>query len=510
MSVCVVTAEEAAARDAAAIESGIPSLELMRTAGVRAAAEIRRRFGERLAGGVIIYCGAGNNGGDGWVIAGEFARGLYPVRVVEVGAPRSDDAVEAKRSAMTILADAEQVMGPNSAAPSIVVDALLGIGTTGAPRGAFAAAIREIAEHRTRGAKVVCIDLPSGLDATTGSSHEAVEGDLTLTFGSVKRGHLISRDACGEIVCLDIGLGPAGSARDRDVTLVDSGWVHSRLPRLPANAHKGTRGKVAIVGGGIGMAGAAILSARAALRSGAGLVRAIVHPENRDAVHTAVPSALVSGWPRTTRELEEMAGWADVMVIGPGLGRTRESEIMGTTMLEASGCPLLVDADMLNVFEGDTGALARAVGGRTALLTPHPLEMSRLVSTPVEAVLDRRFEIGCQLASECGATVLLKGTPTVISAVDGRRLVSAAGTPALATGGSGDVLAGIIGALMVRIPDTLNAAACAAWIHGRAAELCGPGLGVVLEDVLYAMAAAWNERAPLLPPPILARLPGIA
>jgi NAD(P)H-hydrate epimerase len=172
---------------------------------------------------------------------------------------------------------------------------------------------------------------------------------------------------------------------------------------------------------------------------------------------------------------------------------------------------MLLDADALTAFAGDLPALRELIGERPALITPHPVECARLLGVTPKEVLDRRFDVGGELAREIGATVLLKGVPTVISDPDGRRLVIAAGTPTLATGGSGDLLCGIAGTLLAQMDDTLVAAACAAWIHGRAAELAGPyARGTTLEDVLAMLPNAW--RIPETPPryPVLAELPAVS
>jgi hydroxyethylthiazole kinase-like uncharacterized protein yjeF len=179
-------------------------------------------------------------------------------------------------------------------------------------------------------------------------------------------------------------------------------------------------------------------------------------------------------------------------------------------ILAGSTLPVLLDADALNVFDGDVAALGRLLKGRSSLITPHVAEFARLAKIDVKDVLDNRFEVGIEMARELGATVLLKGSPTVIFALDGQRYVVARGTAALGTGGSGDLLAGIAGTLLAQSLDAPTSASCAAWVHGRAAELCEYVRGTTLEDVLYALPRAWNEGEPLLKPPVLAELPAVA
>ena len=505
MTVLVVTAAQSAARDRAAIEGGIPSRALMQRAGAAAAAEIVHTFGDAIAHGVAVFAGPGNNGGDAWVVAGALAAVGVTVRVVEVAAAKTDDA-RAERQSARALIDAHEPSG----AERVVVDGILGTGAAGAPRGAIADAIRRIGELRDAGARVVALDVPSGLDASTGEGDVTVTADLTITFGTMKRGALVKRDRCGRIVVVDIGLGAHTSLDDGAATLVDCAWVASRVPRIAVNAHKGTRRRVAIVGGTEGMAGASILAARAALKSGVGMARAVVHPASVPPLQASVPAALTRPWPDSDADLQESIGeWAHAVVIGPGLGRAPDTRARVERILLAWRGPVLLDADALTVFEGDAPALGSLLGGRKAIVTPHVVEFSRLSGKSVEEVLAAPFDVGRELASTLGCVVLLKGVPTVLTAPDGRSLVSAAGTPALATGGSGDVLAGVAGTLLAQIDDPLDAAACAAWIHGRAGELAGSrgARGTSIDDVVEQLANVWSEPASRPRPPILAELP---
>ena len=511
MPVWVVSARESAERDRAAIDNGTPSRSLMQRAGTAAAREIMRRYGERLKDGALVFTGPGNNGGDGWVVAGALAGADVKVSVLEAGAPdqrKSPDAFAEREAALPRV----NVVNTPPANTGVVVDALLGTGFEGEPRGEIATAISRLNSLRAT-APVVALDVPSGLNATTGQHATCVVADLTTSFGGVKRGTLLARDCCGEILAIDIGLDDKSSPRPppRLPSLVDGAWVTSRVPPIRYDAHKGTRKHLAIVGGGAGMPGAVVLAARAALRSGIGLVRTMVAAENVGAVLTAVPSALNSQWPDGDDQLKsEIARWADAVVLGPGLGKSAESRELVERILRASDVPVLLDADALNDFAGDTESLAKLLLGKRALLTPHVAEFARLMDTTAEQVLANRFDIGTELAQKLGAIVLLKGSPTMIFSPDGDRLTVARGTAALGTGGSGDILTGIAGTLLAQMDDTMDAASCAAWMHGRAAELCGYVRGTTLEDVLYALPRAWNEPEPTPEPPVLAVLPAVA
>jgi hydroxyethylthiazole kinase-like uncharacterized protein yjeF len=480
----------------------------MERAGTGAAGEIARRYPEQLRDGAVVFTGPGNNGGDGWVVAGRLARDGVKVTVIEVVAAKTPDAVAWKEATV----DSVTVAGSGADDARLVIDALLGTGSEGEPRGQIAEAIAGINRMRSSGARVAALDLPSGLDATTGSHSTCVVADLTLSFGAVKRGSLLARDCCGSIAVIDIGLDDNSQSTDDNLPfLIDGDWVKSAIPPIRYDAHKGSRKHLAVVGAGPGMPGAVVLACRAALRSGIGLVRALVAPGNVGAVLDAAPSALISEWPTSKTEIHAgISAWANAVVIGPGLGRSHDTRELVERILADSLVPVLLDADALNVFEGDAKSLGALMKSRPALITPHPAEFARLAGVAVEEVLANRFDVGEELALTLGATVLLKGSPTVIFTPRGERFVVPRGTAALGTGGSGDILAGIAGTLLAQTADAPTAACCAAWVHGRAAELCQYVRGTTLEDVLYALPRAWNETEPTPVPPVLAELPSVA
>jgi hydroxyethylthiazole kinase-like uncharacterized protein yjeF len=250
----------------------------MQRAGNAAAGEISRRYSDRLQRGVRVYTGPGNNGGDGWVVADALARTGVEVIVVEAAEPKTPDAVAEKRAAMESSRGIRSIpLGERSESvqPGVVIDALLGTGAEGKPRGAIAGAITIVNGLRADGSTVAALDIPSGLDATSGVHDACVRADATFTFGGIKRGSLLARDCCGEIVVVDIGLddrAPEG-ASPRLPWLIDGPWVKANIPSIRYDAHKGTRRHLAIVGGGKGMPGSVVLATRAALRSGLGVVR---------------------------------------------------------------------------------------------------------------------------------------------------------------------------------------------------------------------------------------------
>ena len=506
----VTTAAQAAAIDASAIAAGAASFGLMTAAGRAAADVIRSRLRGSLDDGCIVFAGSGNNGGDAWVVASELATAGFAVIVVEVEPCRTDDAKHAKAAvapAVRVVSLAD-VSTPASGKAPVVVDGLLGTGASGAARGLIADAITLINRWRNAGARLVSLDIPSGVDATTGATPGAcIRADLTITFGTLKRGLLRHRDAAGAIIVVDIGLGAATNGDALD--LIDSRAALGAVPAIAANANKGTRRRLLVIGGASGMAGATILAARAALRSGIGMVKLCVEAPSIGPVQAAEPSAMTTQWPVDDAALAEYLGWAQCVLIGPGLGLSRTSRELAMRVLSAWRGPVVVDADALTAFEGNPERLGDMLSGRPAVITPHAVEAHRLAGTSAADIDAGRFETAGLLAQRVRATVLLKGVPTVVS--DGTRtVVVAAGTPSLATGGSGDVLSGIVATLLAQTNDPMASASSSAWVHGRAAELAGPAAvrGVTLDDVVASLRLAW--RAPDAPkPPIIALLPAV-
>lgn len=506
----VTTAAEAAAIDARAIAAGTASFTLMSAAGRAAADVIRARLRPYLADGCIIFAGPGNNGGDAWIVARELAAATIAVILVEVEPPKTDDAQKAKSSvgAGVRVVPLAEVAVPAAGKQPVVVDGLLGTGASGAARGAVGEAIRVIRGWQTSGARVVALDVPSGVDATTGvAAGDSVRAELTVTFGTIKRGLLRNRAAAGAIAVVDIGLGGAPNADGLE--LIDSPSALAAVPPIGANAHKGTRRRLLVIGGATGMAGATVLAARSAMRSGIGMVRLCVEANSITAVQAAEPGAMASAWPADDTVLADYLSWPHCVLLGPGLGLSRAGRELATRVLTAWRGPVVVDADALTAFEGDVERLGELLKGRPAVITPHVVEAHRLAGLTAADIDTGRFESAALLAKRVRATVLLKGVPTVVS--DGARtVVIAAGTPALATAGSGDVLAGIVATLLAQTSNPVSSAATAAWVHGRAAELAGPASvrGVTLEDVIASLRLAW--RAPDAPKlPMIGSLPAV-
>ena len=504
MIIPVLDAAQAADWDERArIKEGIPSRVLMESAGRGIARVIARELGAGLRDGVIVAAGPGNNGGDGWVAARALSALGVKVHAVEAGPKRSEDCAASRALA---LAGGVALLEPDGPWPGVgvVIDALLGTGATGAPRGR----IKDLAARVSAlGSSVVAVDGPTGLDLTTGEAHDPVRALVTVTFGGVRRGHLLARDWCGKIIVIDIGFPQANPAWPG---LVHDRWAREVLPPFHSTMHKGDRGRVLVVGGDEGMAGAAIYAARSALGAGAGLVKLAAAEATVRAAQESLPDALTLTTrlgPDVEPDLVAAVAWADAVVLGPGLGRSEARRRLVGRLLDQIDKPTVIDADALQAEITDWG-----VKRGPRVLTPHPGEFAAAFPDLKALAEGDRFGAADRAARAAKATVLLKGVPTVVASPESSGLVVAAGNPALATGGSGDVLSGLIGAFLARGMKPAVAAALGAHAMGRAAELAAAqhtARGTRPSDVVAALPEVWrrwSEPAPAPDPPILLEL----
>ena len=501
----VLSASEAAAWDAAArTQYRVPSRVLMETAGRAVVQVLIAAMSEASVGGVLVAAGAGNNGGDGWVIARALHAVGIPVWVAAVD-PKTDDAIDNRALARL---EGVRELGREEAWPkaTLAVDALLGTGAAGPAKGDVLALAQRLVEY---GAPILAVDGPTGLDLTSGEAHGPVRAQLTVTFGAPRRGHLLAREWCGKVVVVDIGFPPPDSAWP---LLVTDRWAAERLPRLAPQMHKGDRGRVCVVGGADGMSGAALHAARAALAAGAGLVKLVATRETIAAAQASLPDVLTveSALGETLEPaVAEAIDWADAMVLGPGLGREpREARAsFVAAAVSRRPVPTVIDADALHVFRADV-----PTGSRAFVCTPHLGEFRALAGDALadEAANDR-WSAAARAATRLKCTVLLKGVPTVIADLRGPEHVVASGNPGLATGGSGDLLAGFIGAFLARGTAPAEAAALGAHALGRAAELGArqwTARSLRPADVLAALPDVWRAWRDVKPaqPPVLVEL----
>lgn len=501
----LLTCARMARCDAWAVRHGVPAEVLMERAGRAVADAVVARWIPRP---VLVLCGPGNNGGDGYVAARHLAAAGWPVRVA-ASAPWQDMKGEARAQAQRWvevcaragLNDASTVLALTPAAlegAGLVIDALFGAGLTRPLEESVAVVLAQAARQ---GVPIVAVDVPSGLHGDTAQAMGAVPAVLTVTFHRKKPGHVLmpGRALCGEVVLADIGI-PADALADPDTGPDEGAWENApalwvdRWPRPDPSGHKYRRGH-AVVFGGARMVGASRLSARAAARIGAGLTSLAVPQAVWPVYASAAWSTMVRGLDdgddallmRAWREALGTLRWSAVL-LGPGAqaglpGEGGEGGTLRALVLSALGAPgdgpLVLDADALTAFEAAPQALfdAIALHGGPVVLTPHEGEFNRLFGTTPHDKIARTRDA----ARRSGAVVLHKGPDTVIACPHGRVVVNTQAPPWLATAGSGDVLAGLITGLLAQGMPAMDAASAAAWVHGAAAAGFGPGL--VAEDL---------------------------
>jgi NAD(P)H-hydrate epimerase len=463
-SAVLLSTQEMAAADRAAIAAGTPGIALMEAAGWQVARLVRQHYAPRRT---VVLCGPGNNGGDGFVAARLLDRWGWPVVVGllgERGALKGDAALAAARWQGPLRPLSEELLSGNP----LVVDALFGAGLTRPLDGMARAVVEKIA---ALGLPTVAVDLPSGVNGDSGAVlGAAARAELTVTFAAAKPGHLLlpGRELCGRLEVCEIGVAPPGSGATFHNR--PSLWLH-HLPIPQARGHKFSRGHL-LVAGGADMTGAARLAARAGRRVGAGLTTLAAPTGMVDIYQQDAPGTLVkpqTAWPDLLADHRVNAA-----VIGPGLGVGEATRRLALQALAASKACVL-DADALTSFAGNPLTLWCARGG--PVLTPHDGEYARLFRHEGDRL--SRARAG---AKESGAVLVLKGSDCVVAAADGRAAIADNAPPDLATGGAGDVLAGLIGGLLAQGMPSFEAACAGVWMHGEAASFFGPGL--VAEDLV--------------------------
>lgn len=493
----VLTAAQMREADRRTIEDiGIPSIVLMETAGREVVAAIDRALTGQADRAVAILAGRGNNGGDGFVVARILAQRGTDVRVFLIGArsqvqgdarvnldilDRLGIRVTAIRSTAAWAAQSKDALGAD-----LVVDALFGTGLS-SPLGGLHA--RVVEDLNAADVPVVSIDLPSGLSADRPEPvGPHVRATLTVTLGGLKYPLVLppGDGSCGEIVVADIGIPPrviAGLSGPR-VELLQPADMRARLPQRRPDSHKGTYGHVLIVAGSPGKTGAAALAARGALRAGAGLVTVAVPASVQPTVAAlgtefmtlALPDdGAGSPVPGALNALRQTT--ADVMAIGPGLGTGAGTRALVDGLIRHATIPLVLDADALTVIGSEARALGRP--HRPVIVTPHPGEMSRLLAWSTAEVQGDRLGAARTAAARLKACVVLKGHRTLVADVDGAVAINPTGNPGMATGGSGDVLTGMVAAALAQIGNVGAAARLAVYLHGTAGDLAARDLGVL-------------------------------
>ncbi len=501
----LLDAEQMRAVDRWAIDvRGVPSLDLMERAGAAVARTV-----ERIApdGPVAVVCGKGNNGGDGLVVARLLREGSRRVTVV-CTAPPGDFAGDARVNldrlpgeAPIELTEERERAERALAGATVIVDALLGTGFLGEPRGAVGEAVDAVNAGRAPGARVVSVDVPSGVDASTGVvAGAAVRAAITVTFHAGKPGLWIApgKAHAGEVETIEIGI-PRGSPKDTKVGLIGPA-VFDLLPRRSASSTKFLSGHVLLAGGSPGLTGAPRMAAHAAMRAGAGYVTAFIPASLQTIIATAGPPELMThgladeDGGLIAQGVDEVLTGTErggALALGPGLGRSPGAFEFARELARRAQVAMVLDADGLNAHAGRLGDLASRQA--PTVLTPHEGELGRLLEVDSQQIQAERLRHVREATELSQAVVVLKGDDTLIAAPSGAVAVSPGGTPALATAGTGDVLTGVIAALLAAGLEPFTAAAAGVWLHAEAgreaARRQGANEGVVASDVIAALPA---------------------
>lgn len=497
----IFTADEMSRADSAAQELGLPGVVLMERASAGMAREILTRFGD--AERALVVCGGGNNGGDGFVVARELHRAgmevcVYPTKDEYRGDPKTN--LDVLRNLDVEIVDGSG-FEESLAEADLVVDALLGTGFSGEVREDVAALIRKINGLE---ASVASVDVPSGVNGSTGEVEGgAVRANLTVCAHAAKAGCVISPGSlhAGEVAVVDIGI-PAEADSEPSILWTDAASL-APLPRTRPPAHKYSAGAPLVVAGSRAMTGAAAMTARGAQRAGCGIVFLVVPESAAPSLDAELTEVLVYGAPEdedgylgegALQTVLEHAERATALATGPALGGGERTRALVEGMLSGTDIPALLDADAVTSLAGSDVLAQRDA---PAVITPHDGELGRLLGTGAREVAARRLRYAREAAGAHLCTVLLKGQDTLISRGE-QTSVNSTGSVALATGGTGDVLAGVIGALLSRGMDEYEAARAGAWAHGRAAELWladtgWPAESLAATDLLPYLPRAFAE-----------------
>jgi NAD(P)H-hydrate epimerase len=510
----ILTAEEMGAVDRrTADEFGVPLATLMENAGTAVAKFCLRRY--PVAERVVVLCGKGNNGGDGFVAARVLAEAGVGVEVLLLGR-RDEVKGEAAEALGSLPAEALGVrlrevvdesvlaeMREDLESAELIVDAVVGTGFKPPLRG-LAAAVRDVV--REVAAAVIAVDLPSGWDAD--SIEQKVEGayraNAVVTFTAPKRAHVFGALTRGPVVMAGIGSPDAAVISDTGLSWTGAAKAIAERPR-DVNSNKGMYGHVLVVGGSSGVTGAPKMASLAAMRTGAGLVTAAVPGWLAAQVGEVAPELMVrllhanvegSASLKNLEGLDDLLKGIKVLAIGPGLSTKGEASEFARGFVEKTRLPIVIDADALNAFEGKAELLNGR--GRTMVLTPHPGEMARLAGMTIKGVEADRLGLARRFAREHKLTLVLKGWRTLVAHPDGRVSVNTTGNPAMAKGGSGDILTGIVAAMLAQFPDDVAMAVEAAvYLHGLAGDFAAQAMDehtVLATDTVAHLSDAFRYR----------------
>ncbi len=480
----IVTKKEMQAIDAYTIDKiGIPSAVLMERAALCVVEEIERL--NPLKGRVLVVVEGGNNGGDGLAAGRMLLERGYQVDIYYIaGFEKVSQEFQQQRNVLHHLGVRFRKSIPNKEY-AVIVDGIFGVGLSREVQGIQKKVIDSL--NQMQGIKVA-IDIPSGIDATTGAMlGTAFHADYTVTFGLVKLGMFFSEgiDACGEIICRSIGFPKQSIEHVKPMIYAYDNSDLDKLPKRINNSNKGTYGRVAVIAGSKNMSGAAFLCSKAAYSTGAGLVKIYTHESNRTILQSQLPEAVMMTYEDYEGALacvEDALHWATVIVVGPGLGVDTVSERMLYELLMNAEVPMVVDADALNILSNNIELLHTS--SVQIIMTPHMKEMSRLIRKPVEEIMKNRFAISREFAKKMQVTLVLKDAKSIVTNGGQQTYMNLAGNNGMSTGGSGDVLAGIIAGMLAGGLSLADAARMGTYIHCQAGDLAAAHKGK------YAMLAS--------------------
>lgn len=515
----LVDGEQMAEIDRRTIEEhGIAGSELMERAGRAVVEAVAERWDGLDGLCAVVVCGKGNNGGDGYVIARLLRAHGVAVRLFLL-AQRADIKGDAAHHmhlweedggvVESLLDVGEEEFCRALSEADLAVDAVLGIGMREAPRPDIARAIEAM---NGCGRPIVAVDMPSGVDASSGQTPGAsIRAALTVTFGVAKVGHLFypGRARCGVLHLADIGFAAAAMRSTPSVAhLLDRGAMAALLPYRRGDEHKGSCGSVVVVAGSLGMTGAAALTAEATLRAGAGRVSLGIPASLNDILEVKLTEVMTRPLPEVKRrrclalrslgDIEALVDGADCLALGPGLGRYRETEELVRRLVARIEVPLVLDADGINACAGATELLKRRLA--PTVLTPHVGEFVRLSALSKGDILANPIGVSRCFAQEFQVVLILKGAPTVVAWPDGRVAVNSTGNPGMATAGSGDVLTGLVAGFIAQKVEVERAAALAVFVHGAAGDRARDRLGewsVMAGDIAAEVPGTLLELAGL-------------
>ena len=469
-------------------EIGIPSLVLMERAALETVKIIEQRisYSER----ILVVCGSGNNGGDGYAIARLLYLKGYKVDICFVGNDNSRSLENREQKRICDYYQIPVVKDLKEKEYNVIVDAIFGVGLSREISGSYYDVINIL--NRMKGLKIA-VDIPSGLnDATGGVMGIVFRADITVAIAYIKQGEVLQpgNESVGELVIADIGIYDDALSKEESISFTyELEDLSKHYPKRTANSHKGTYGKVSIIAGSKGMSGAAYLSAKAAYAAGAGLVQIYTHEENRVILQKLLPEVIVTTYDSFEEEqLKRVCDWADVVGIGCGLGQSTLSDAILTYVLKYAECPCVIDADGLNLLANHMELLE----GRTkpTILTPHMKEMTRLLACEMNNLQENRMDLLKQFIAKYPVTCVLKDARTLVLKKEENLYINTSGNAAMAKGGSGDVLTGIISGILAQGLGEYEAATLGVYLHGLAGDAAREKLGsysVLASDIIEAI-----------------------